>query len=411
MSASIYEQEKLCLKLKEWSDSNFPFFSNSSSAWIFLATHGMWSEKLKGEVRVTVDALSGETTLIFFHEDYGLIRAVDANPVFHMSVEKFAVTKKEGKEVSPVGVHIRMKKGEIERVSFRKEIEVTPLTFHAATSGIHRSGISYRIMAFQQALSRKISEAILQKSDVKAPYEVFSVDERHEMEGSLISLISGVIKWSKLDAKAVEAELTTSVLEMPSAKALRGCYDLLSHLLQGGEVDLSVVEEEKKLSLKSKQASRELLEYLSKIVLGRLNVYKRVHEELKEGKPEGEFSLAIDFSEQMGPCDAYLLLSILSSENLMEDCRGIWLIATPLSYPAVAYTLLYLKRSGAPDSRMAISSEDPALSRRVADRILEFDGSLIYIAAGPTSHVLSFAREIMRRKEKIKTIPLSPHFR
>lgn len=384
--------------------------------WTFLTTHGMWYQGIKSKkMDLSIDLLTGGTTLLISHEkdDYRLIKAIESIPLFHLAVDALVTTKEEG-EYTSWGIHSKIKNGEIKAVNCRKILEVTPLTFHAATSGIHRVGLYYRIMAFQQSLSRRIAQALSLHGDIPPPYEVFSVKEEQEICGSLAALLSGIMKWGRVDIRVIREELTTSVIEPPNEEVLKGVKKLLRNL--GEDILPDIIWDRDKgpllsfnifSNIKDIQLEKSL-KYINRISLGRLACY----DGLAEKFVEEEFDLAIDFSEQMGSCDVYLFLLILEERGILEKCRKMWLIGTPLTYPAAMYSLLYLKQiQKLPSSRLVLSSEDPAFSKIVAERISSEGEKIIYIAAGPVSHVLSFYKTLLEKKgkENVRTIPLSPH--
>jgi len=416
---SSLRYEGLCVKLEN-IDKKKGLFNRASSLWIFLATHGMWNSDIEGnEVRAVVDSCTGEVSLVLSHKNYELIRALEANPIFHMNVERFVILKEEEGAASPKGGHIRMKRGEIKSVGCLETVKVTPLAFHAITSGFHRLGFSYRIVALQQSLAREIAGAIgLGNSQIRTPVDLFSVPEDQEITGSLAAFLSWMMGWSKLNKEARDAELTTSVIEAdPSLEELEEGVDMLRRICCGEKIELKVKIEEKNrkaLVLTSKLNFSKITNYISKVALGRMNSYIGLQEEIKSKVEGEEFSLAVDFSEQMGPCDIYLLVSILKSADIAEKCREIWLIGTPLSYPTAMYSCFYLERliedlKLGIKPKFALSSEDPAVSRTIAERISSGKRKLLYIAAGPTSHVLSFYRTLLERlKEKASAIPLTP---
>jgi hypothetical protein len=387
--------------------------------WVFLTTHGMWYHSAKpGRDDLSIDLRSGRTTLVISHELYQLIKAIESIPLFHLSVDDL-VAVKEGGYFTPQGVHSKIKDGEIRRVSCEEILEVTPLTFHAASSGIHRIGFYHRIMAFQQSLSKRIARVLSLRDSIPAPYEVFSVKEEQEIRGSLAALLSGIIKWGRIDFDVLKEELTTSVIEPPREEDLRGIRTILRNL---GDIVPDVARDNKKDLMLSFGASsvdkyvESSLSYINRVCLGRLKCYDGLAEEFAK-ESLGEFDLAIDFSEQMGPLDIYLILLILESAGVLGGCGNLWIIGTPLTYPTAMYSLLYVRRClqrKETSSRLVISSEDPTFSKVAAERIsngMSRSKKIVYIAAGPTSHVVSFYKTLIekRGRESVRAIPLSPH--
>jgi len=417
----------VCLRMRDFESSDgrgiLTVFHRPLSTWFFLTTHGMWYQDIKPErADISIDLRTGGTTLVISHEQnfYRLIKAIKSIPLFHLSVDALVVVR-EGRDSTPWGVHSKIKDGEIRRVNCRETLKVTPLTFHAASSGIHRIGFYHRIMAFQQSLSKRIARALSLGGNIPTPYEIFSVEEKQEIRGSLAALLSGIIKWGRIDIDVLKEELTTSVIEPPKEE-LRGVMYLLRNL--DADITPEITWDRGKgltLSFKAFSGVRDKyvessLNYINRVCLGRLRCYDGLLEEFeREEKSLGKFDLVLDFSEQMGPLDIYLILMMLKSAGILEKCENLWLIGTPLTYPTATYSLLYIRKclpSEGISSRLVISSEDPAFSRVIAKRVSgDRNKKIIYLAAGPTSHVISFYKTLLEEKgrENVRAIPLSPH--
>jgi len=403
-----------------------------SGHWIFLQSHGLWTCKIKGDLMLEVDP-KGETTLHLIlelkdHElkDYELIKAIENIPLFHFMVDRLAVYKEEKEKISgisPWGIHIKVKRGEL-ATSPKQWIEVSPLTFFAATSGFHRLAHSFGLQAVQSALSKKIAKALfgddVSASDCKAFHELYGVRDENEVLGAFAALASKNVRISQMPLKALEAELTTA-RERIRNPCIYKC--LLELILWRKRLDVDVRESNGKLQLSpsSKDEDSEklgdMLEAISQEVLGRLKAYRRAFEELKELKnklSDEELHMAVGFSEQMGPCDFYLLASLVNKLNV--EIETTYVLATPLSYPMAALSSLYAALElGKPkmlgDIEFVLASEDVAVSKVLA-KYLEEEierGKLIYLASGPTSQVLTLCIELKRlMKGKAILIPLAP---
>jgi len=406
---------------------------DGSGHWAFLQTHGMWTCGLRREGGLTLEVdLEGERTLhLHSYKDYELIRAIENVPLFHFMVEKLAVHKdskkdsEEASDVSPWGIHIRMKRAELATPP-SQSIKVSPLTFFAATVGFHRLARSFRLQAIQSALSKEIAKALFGANAEALGYKAFhdlygvgdrKVDDRDEVLGAFVALASGNVRTSKIPLKAVEAELTTA---REPIRHVRIYKCLLEHLVKSKKLNVGVRQSDGGLQLYSKEGDEEgdheelndMLRIISRDVLGRLEAYRRVLEELKNKSFDGEVHVAIGFSEQMGPCDLYLLASLLKGLSV----ETTYVLATPLSYPMAAISSLYaaLELEGSKALgrvKFVLASEDVAVSKSLAKYLAEgTEGKvLVYLASGPTPQVLTLCVELKRLKRgKALLIPLAP---
>jgi hypothetical protein len=406
---------------------------NGSGHWIFLQTHGMWTCEIEGDLTLEIDP-KGETTLHLIHKDYELIKAIENIPLFHFMVDRLAVHKEEKEktsDVSPWGIHVRIKRGELATL-LDQGIEVSPLTFFAATSGFHRLARSFRFQAVQSALSKKIAKALfgddISASNCKAFHELYGVRDEYEVLSAFAALASGNVRISQMSLKVVEAELTTARERIRNACIYKCLLEFMLHRKRldvdvrasGGELQLSPSgkddEDSEKLS--------DMLRAISQDVLGRLEAYRRAFEELekelKNGPFNGELCMAVGFSEQMGPCDFFLLASLLDRLNKLNELnieiKTTYVLATSLSYPMAALSSLYAALElGKPkmlgDVEFVLASEDVAVSKVLAKHLEEKTkgGKLIYLASGPTSQVLTLCIELKRlMKERAILIPLAP---
>jgi hypothetical protein len=383
--------------------------------WVFLQTHGMWTAGTEGELTVEI-AQSGETTLHIDHRDYKLVKALESVPLFHFAVDKLAVHKQGKDEVSPWGVHIRVKRGELAQPP-SESVEVSPLAFLAATAGLHRLARSCRLQAVQSALSKEVAAALLgaSASRYKAFLELYGVRDGDEVLGALAALSAGTVKASRMPEEALAAELTTAREPPRNVRAYR-C--LLEHLLQRRRPEVGVRRVEGGLQLYSKSGEgssqlNEALQAISREVLGRLETYQRVLEELKGGVRGNELKLAVGFSEQMGPCDLYLIASIVELIGLSGRVEATYVLATPLSYPMAAVSSLYaaLELEALGRVELVLASEDVAVSKALAEYLADRaeECTLVYLAAGPTPQVLALSVELKRRLgDRAVLIPLAP---
>jgi hypothetical protein len=387
----------------------------SGAHWVFLQTHGMWTAGTKEELIAEI-AQSGETTLYIHHDDYALVKALESVPLFHFAVDRLAVRKSGGGGVSPWGVHIRVKRGELAQPP-SESVEVSPLAFLAVTAGLHRLARSYRLQAVQSSLSKEIAAALFGAcaSRYKAFHELYCVRECDEVLGALAALAAGTVKASRMPEEALAAELTTA-REPPRNVCAYRC--LLEHLLQRRELEVSVRRVEGRLQLYSKSGEggsqlNDVLQAISREVLGRLEAYQRVLEELKGGVRGNELKLAVGFSEQMGPCDLYLIASLVELIGLSGRVEATYVLATPLSYPMAAVSSLYaaLELEVLGHVELVLASEDVAVSKALAEHLADRAerGALVYLAAGPTPQVLALSVELKRRLgDRAVLIPLAP---
>jgi hypothetical protein len=215
--------------------------------------------------------------------------------------------------------------------------------------------------------------------------------------------------------EALAAELTTAREPPRNVRAYR-C--LLEHLLQRRRPEVGVRRVEGGLQLYSKSGEgssqlNEVLQAISREVLGRLEAYQRVLEELKGGVRRNVLKLAVGFSEQMGPCDLYLIASIVELIGLSGRVEATYVLATPLSYPMAAVSSLYaaLELEALGRVELVLASEDVAVSKALAEYLADRaeECTLVYLAAGPTPQVLALSVELKRRLgDRAVLIPLAP---
>jgi hypothetical protein len=387
---------------------------DSSGHWVFLQTHGMWSCKIGEDLSLEIDS-KGERRLHLISNDYQLVKALESVPLFHFMVDRLAVRKSGAGGISPWGIHIRMKRDELAALP-NQGIEVSPLAFFAATSGFHRLARSFRVQAVQSALSKKISRALFgndaSASSCRTFHELYGICDKDEILGAFTALASGNARTSRMPLDAVKAELTTA-RERERVTNARIYQRLLEFIVQKKMLDVNVSTSSSRIQLSSDKDKddgklNDMLKVISQDVLGRLVAYKRVSEELRK-QLDGEVSMLVGFSEQMGPCDLYLLASLVKG---IEICTT-YVLATPLSYPLAALSSLYAaleleKMLGS--IRFVLASEDVAVSKALARFIAEKKGEkLIYLASGPTPQVLALCIELKQLMEdKVVLIPLAP---
>jgi len=393
---------------------------DSSGHWVFLQTHGMWTHgmwscKIGEDLSLEIDS-KGERRLHLISNDYQLVKALESVPLFHFMVDRLAVRKSKAGGISPWGIHIRMKRDELAALP-NQGIEVSPLTFFAATSGFHRLARSFRVQAVQSALSKKISRALFgndaSASSCRTFHELYGICDKDEILGAFTALASGNARTSRMPLDAVKAELTTA---RERERVTNACIyqRLLEFIVQKKMLDVNVSTSGSRIQLSSDKDNEDdgklndMLKVISQDVLGRLVAYKRVSEELRK-QLDGEVSMLVGFSEQMGPCDLYLLASLVKG---IEICTT-YVLATPLSYPLAALSSLYAaleleKMLGS--IRFVLASEDVAVSKALARFIAEKKGEkLIYLASGPTPQVLALCIELKQLMEdKVVLIPLAP---
>jgi len=386
---------------------------DSSGHWVFLQTHGMWSCEIGEDLSLEIDS-KGERRLHLISNDYQLVKALESVPLFHFMVDRLAVRKSKDGGISPWGIHIRMKRDELAALP-NQGTEVSPLVFFAATSGFHRLARSFRLQAVQSALSKKISRALFgndaSAGSCRTFHELYGICGKDEILGAFTALASGNVRMSKMPLDAVKAELTTARERVRNA-CIYQC--LLEFIVQKKILDVNVSASGGRIQLSSDKDNEgdgklnDMLKVISQDVLGRLVAYKRVSEELRK-QLDGEVSMLVGFSEQMGPCDLYLLASLAKGIEISTT----YVLATPLSYPLAALSSLYAaleleKMLGS--IRFVLASEDVAVSKALARFIAEKKGEkLIYLASGPTPQVLALCIELKQLMgDKVVLIPLAP---
>ena len=386
---------------------------DGSGHWVFLQTHGMWSCKIGEDLSLEIDS-KGERRLYLIPNDYQLVKALESVPLFHFMVDRLGVRKSKDGGISPWGIHIRMKRDEL-AASPNQGIEVSPLTFFAATSGFHRLARSFRLQAVQSALSKKISRALFgndaSAGSCRTFHELYGICDKDEILGAFTALASGNVRTSRMPLDAVEAELTTARERVGNTCIYQR---FLEFIMQKKMLDVNVSASGGRIQLSFDKDNEgdgklnDMLKVISQDVLGKLVAYKRVSEELRK-QLDGEVSMLVGFSEQMGPCDLYLLASLVKGIEISTT----YVLATPLSYPLAALSSLYAaleleKMLGS--IRFVLASEDVAVSKALARFIAEKKGEkLIYLASGPTPQVLALCIELKQLMgDKVVLIPLAP---
>jgi hypothetical protein len=378
-----------------------------ATVWIFLATHGMWIEDPEepDALRIWIDCTSGSRRLSVSHQDYELIYAILSIPIFEMSVEELRSVKTKESSSSPWGIHGKIKKGELLQYRANLELEVTPLTFYAASMGYHRLGYSHRLAALQCALSQKIGEALFgHVSNVQTYTSLYGVEEVQEVVGSLVTYLSFLMRYyDEIDVRAIEAEMTTSIIPRPSEPQLlvNNVRSMLKYIVKGYQVlDIWITKKDNSLFIEfSDPMINSLLQQIQDQLnpLGRLSYLELLMKRFKE-----EFCkecvdvILLDFSEQMNPCDAYLL-SLLVKHELGRSLSSTWVICTPLTYPVAAITSAYASSLDClGDVNLVLSSEDPYVAKLLGEKLSEElrRNKILYLAAGPTPHVFVFAKTL-----------------
>lgn len=395
------------------------------SLWIFLATHGLWLEKFdKSTYRplVLIDPLTGVRRLKISYKYYELISAILLVPLFDMYVEEVSYVKDEGKdsEYKPWGIHSKVKRGEIldTGIECQRVVQVTPLTFYAITCGYHRIGYSHRLAALQTAITEKILEAYFQStvSDITYP-QLYNVSMEQEFVGALVSLLSLVVRYNEIDTSILKAEMTTSInpigkLDISEKRCLasfaRSFLCKIAEKMPDIKIDLmyeKTSDDPRKMFSLSFQD--EELDCLFNVIneklklLGRLSYLQYLSRKFEEEYAREDVrNILLDFSEQMNPCDVYIL-STLVKRNLGEKLHSTWIICTPLTYPLAALSTVYAAHlSALGDVRIVMSSEDPAIAKTLASKISEKEeiknNKSLYLAAGPTSHVACFSKTLKK---------------
>ena len=398
-----WEAKKRSLNLSELLE----LFRDVDSLWMFLTTHGMWGFGFKDPLLVFrfVEDEEDLTLLevrmnVSRERDLEVAEYLKAHPLFHFHLDSITATWGKA-EVSPPGIHKRVKGLQIKALpSECAELEVSPVTFYAASCGVHRLGMSHRIAAVQQAFAKKIAQALFNPDpSFEDPVSFFGVRSEDEERGALLAFCAGLMRAHELDLKAVDAEMTTSILaeELKRKAALWASKSFIRRFLDGSIGELRVGLEEGKLSF----GCPELGEVESAL-FGRLRRYKDYERKLEEKLEElrgRKCAVLVDFTEQMGPADAYLLLCLLRKLEIKPS--AIRIIGTPLTYPLASLSALYLYLSSLRSKEEIgevefwLCTEDPAVCRTLAEKAgKELGAPVIYFALGPTSHVLSFGKRL-----------------
>ncbi|MEM2068688.1 MAG: hypothetical protein QXF28_07330 [Nitrososphaerota archaeon] len=395
--------------------------SDPDRTWIFLSTHGMWLEKVKDkEVGLLIDCLTGIRRLVINHENYELIFAILSIPMFDMHVEEVSYTKNTKEKVEKTeqqstitsrGIHSKVRRGEILNtdIASGKPLEVTPLTFHAATCGYHRLGYSLRLAALQSALSREVACFFF---EIKPPHKTYAsmygLSSESEAAGALASYTSALIRYySEINLEAVDAEMTTSIIKVRGVckenivKSSRKLLYYMSENPHGIEARFDKDSRDLLLRLPDEEADRALQDIQKELKPFRRLVYvEKLKKKFEEWQKEDIENILLDFSEQMNTCDLYLLSLLVKTYFPESKLNSTWIICTPLTYPMASITSAYATwLSNLGKIRIVMSSEDVLVAKTLAESISEEikKSKVLYLAAGPTSHVLSFGKTLKSR--------------
>ena len=383
---------------------------DAATVWVFLATHGMWMESpIEPEaLRIWIDCTTGSRRLSVSHQDYELIHAILLIPIFEMSIEELCSVKIRESSPSPWGIHGKIKRGELLQCRANLELEVTPLTFYAASMGYHRLGHSHRLAALQCALSQKIGETLIGDVSNIQPYTcLYGVEEVQEIVGSLVTYLSFLMRYyDEMNIRAIEAEMTTSIVPRPCdpQQLVDNVRRILKFIVEGSPVsdigDIEIIKKDNSLLIEFPDSKiNTLLQQIQVQLnpLGRLSYLDLLRKRFKEEfHKECVDVILLDFSEQMNPVDVYLL-SLLVDQELERSLSFTWVICTPLTYPVAAITSLYADNLDCLGNvNLVLSSEDPYVAKLLAEKLSEElkGGKILYLAAGPTPHVLVFAKTL-----------------
>jgi hypothetical protein len=209
--------------------------------------------------------------------------------------------------------------------------------------------------------------------------------------------------YDEIDVRAIEAEMTTSIIPRPSEPQLlvNNVRSMLKYIVKGYQVlDIWITKKDNSLFIEfSDPMINSLLQQIQDQLnpLGRLSYLELLMKRFKE-----EFCkecvdvILLDFSEQMNPCDAYLL-SLLVKHELGRSLSSTWVICTPLTYPVAAITSAYASSLDClGDVNLVLSSEDPYVAKLLGEKLSEElrRNKILYLAAGPTPHVFVFAKTL-----------------
>ena len=379
------------------------------SHWLFLATHGMWVEgpEKDSTLSLLVDPATGMRRLIANYKYYELIHAILLIPIFEMFVEEMSFVKdeKNGKSgATPWGIHSKIKRAELLRKDSMLQLTVTPLTFYAATQGYHRLGYSHRLAALQSAFSKKIGEIFYSNASNTLTYScLYGVREEQEILGALLTYLSFIVRYStEIDVKLLEAEMTTSIIAKAlSQSSMSNIRRILESLVREWHPGLDMEVKKEGRSLFIEVPYLDINEDLKRIQqelkpFGRLSYLDTLINRFRnEFRYENIGTVLLDFSEQMNPCDIYLLSLLVSHE--LRGISSTWVICTPLTYPVAAITSLYADNLDCLGNvNLVLSSEDPYVAKLLAEKLSEElkGGKILYLAAGPTPHVFVFAKTL-----------------
>ncbi len=331
------------------------------------------------------------------------IEYINANPLFSLSVDEVKTTYRQGYE-SPY-IHKALKSGKLtERPA--ETIHVTPLTFHALTTGIHRFGMSQKFVVAQYNFMQDIAPHL----GINIPEEYKQQDS--EKHGSLAALASSMLVATQIPPTVYGGGLTTTIWKVKDCevdKLREESINLLTllHLNVNGHIELELERSEGGEPTYTAKIGecRCGITTIGDKTFGRVFAkLVKILQDIEKHVPPGEIILAIESTEQTSPLDLTAITSKLEEKDV--SIRELILVATPLSLLSTYIALKYSKETGGARKIILSSGTDRIRIKETIKYILQRARSypLVYIYGGTTLHS-AIATYILSKDERATMIP------
>ncbi len=389
-------------------------WKNNIDEWLSLSTNLLWTSlpittpcklyiKLKakhGETQPTKDLIvDSESSPVKIAET---MEYINLNPLFNLSVNQVKIVYKQRQE-SPY-IHKALKTGKIEEPPEEAE-DVSPLTFHALTTGIHRQGISRKFMVAQHNFTQEIAE----KLNLEIPEEKAgrTNPDRH---ASLAAIASSMLTATLIPPQVYRGALTTTIwrIRPHEAKKLKEeSLNLLKtlHKGRGKPVRLQIEQEEKGRQAYHVKIGGEKCQIntLGDKAFGRIfKKLQKILSDLDETLVEGEtVTLAIESTEQRGPIDLKAITSKLKTKQ--THIKETIIIATPLTLTPTYITLKHSEINTPAKIILSSGTDRERITAAINYILNRIDRrqKLIYIYGGTTLHTAIAAVKLSKENRAL----------
>lgn len=389
--------------------------------WIKLSTNLLWTtphqkRKVRLIASLKTDLQKQDTTkdLIIEPQDpreqitriAETIEYINTNPLFNLNITQIKTVYNPEHE-SPY-IHKALKTGRLTEPP-TKAVQVSPLTFHALTTGIHRHGISQKFMIAQHNFTEDLSQHL--KLNIQPPTQNNPNTEKH---GSLAAIATSMLTATQIPPQVYRGGLTTTIWRIKPEETQhirRESTKLLKLLHQNTQKQIKLhIEQENGRTGYTVQIGKDKCQIntIGNKTFGRiLRKLQKILQDIEKATIEGEtITLAIESTEQRGPLDLKAIQAKLQAKQ--THIKETILITTPLT---LLPTYITLKHTQTHNPRKIILSSGTD-KKRITNTInhilkkLNPKDKLIYIHGGTTLHTAIATHKL--KKEKRTTILPNP---